>query len=80
MVAPWPLAVTIGNDPLLPGIKSLGASKLLALLSGSLDTLVGALADQASLELGNAAHDGQHQPARIGRGVAPALPERYEAA
>ena len=58
MVAPWPLAVTIGNDPLLPGIKSLGASKLLALLSGSLDTFVRPLADQAALELSDAAHDG----------------------
>jgi hypothetical protein len=33
------------------------------------------LADKASLKLGNAAHDGQHQPAGIGRGVAPAFPE-----
>jgi hypothetical protein len=27
---------------------------------GSLETLVGPLADQATLKLGNAAHDGEH--------------------
>jgi hypothetical protein len=37
------------------------------LLPGALDTLVGALADQATLELGNSTHDGKHQPAGIGR-------------
>jgi hypothetical protein len=30
-----PMSVTIGNDPLLTGIKSLGAPKFLALLPGS---------------------------------------------
>jgi len=75
-----PMSVTIGNDPLLTGIKSLGAPKFLALLPGSLDTLIRALADQAALKLGNAAHDCQHQPAGIGRGIAPAFPKRYEAA
>ena len=62
------------------GIKSLGASKLLALAPGTLDPRVGAAADQAALELSNAAHAGQHQPADIGRGVAPAFPKRQEAA
>jgi hypothetical protein len=69
-----PLSVPIGNDPLLAGIQSLGTAKLLALLPCSLDALVGALADQATLKFSNTAHDGQHQPAGIGRGVAPALP------
>jgi hypothetical protein len=44
--------VTIGNYPFLTGIKALGTAKLLALLPGSLDTLVRALADQAALKLG----------------------------
>ena len=55
----WSLpAVAIGNDPLLTIIKALGTPKLLALPLGTLDTLVRALADQATLKLGNAAHDG----------------------
>jgi hypothetical protein len=38
-----------------------------------------ARADQASLELPDAAHDRQHQLAGGGRGIAPSLAERDEA-
>jgi hypothetical protein len=47
------MAVTVGDDALLTCIQSLGTPKLLASLPGSLDALFRALADQATLELGN---------------------------
>src|SRR6516162_8093859 len=74
------LAVAVGNDTLLAVIETLGTAELLALSLGASDALIRALADQATLELGNAAHDGQHQPADIGCGVAPDLSEADEAA
>jgi hypothetical protein len=39
-----------------------------------------ALADQAAFELRDAAHDGEHEPADVGRGVAPCFAEGDEAA
>jgi hypothetical protein len=74
------LTVTVGNHPLLTVIEPLRTSELLALPLGTLDPRIGAAADQATLKLGNAAHDGEHQPAGVGRGVAPAFAKRYEAA
>jgi hypothetical protein len=50
-----PQGRTAGDGPLLTGIKSFWAPKLLALLLGPFDALVRALADQASLKLSNAA-------------------------
>jgi hypothetical protein len=73
------LGVAVGNRAPLAFVESLWSTELGALALGPLDALLAALADQAALEFGNAAHDGQHQPADIGRGVAPRLAERYEA-
>src|SRR6516164_3554656 len=47
-----------------------------ALGLGPLDAFLAALADQVTLELGYAAHDGQHEPAVACGGVAPAFPKR----
>jgi hypothetical protein len=44
---------------------------------GPLDALLTALADQTALELSDAAHDCHHQAADLGRGIAPAFPNRW---
>lgn len=71
-----PLSVAISNDPLLTDIQRRGAAELLPLPLGSGDAFLAALADQAPFELGDAAHDGKHEAANIGRGVAPCLAKR----
>jgi hypothetical protein len=55
------------------------ATECVALALGPLNAFLAALPDQAALELGNAAHDRQHQPANLRGRVAPAFPKRYQA-
>ena len=58
--------MTVGNNPLLTSIQPRGPAKLLALPPGPLDALIRAFADQATLELGNAAADfGWRCPLRV---------------
>src|SRR5690349_6564608 len=73
------LAITVGNDPLLAIVQPLGPPKLLALAPSPLNAGIGAAANEAALELSNTAHDGQHEPANVGRRIAPAFPKAYEA-
>src|SRR5262249_20190709 len=72
--------VALGDTPALAMIKHGGPAELRALSFCPLDPLFTPLADQAALELGDAAHDRHNQPANIGCGVAPALTERDKAA
>jgi hypothetical protein len=60
------LGVAIGNGPHLASIKPRRPPKLRPLALGPLNTFLAALADQAALKLGNAAHNRQHQPANGG--------------
>ncbi len=53
-------SVELGDLPLLAVIKARRPTKPLAQLSGSIDAFIRTFADQATLKLGDAAHDGQH--------------------
>src|SRR5262249_47056923 len=66
--------VALGHHALLAVIERRRPAELRALALGALDPFLAALADQAALELGKAAHDRQHQLADVRRGVAPASP------
>src|SRR6516164_5095580 len=67
--------VPLGNTPALAGVERSRPAEPGALAPGPLDPLLAALADQAALELRNAAHDRHHQSAYVRCGVAPAFPE-----
>src|SRR5215472_8169128 len=72
-------SIPLGNAPALAGIERGRPAELDALAPGPLDPLLATLADQAALELGNAAHDRHHQPTNVRGGVAPAFPEGNKA-
>jgi hypothetical protein len=57
------LGLAVGNRAPLTFVESLWSTELGPLALCPFDAFLAALADQAALELGNAAHDGQHQPA-----------------
>jgi hypothetical protein len=64
------LAVAVGDLAALASVELGLAAELLALCLRAGDALVAALADQAGLELADAAHDRQHQAADVALGCA----------
>ena len=63
-----------------PRVERSGPAELGARPLCAGDAFLAALADQPAFELGNAAHDGHHQSADFGGGVAPAFAKGDKAA
>ena len=72
--------IALGDLAALTDIKGRGAAERLAVGPRLGDAGLAAALDRFALELGNAAYDGQHQLADVGRGVAPAFAEADKAA
>ena len=72
--------VALGDRAALASIKSGRPAELGALALGAGDPFLAALADQPAFELGDAAHDREHEPADLGSDVAPSFAKADKAA